>query len=82
MPTIEEAKEKFPPGTLFDNNNIKPKVSYNNIVRGNHRYAGDDIIVDNLNGCAYTIYCSTQKEWAYIVQSVGEVSPGNFYSIY
>jgi hypothetical protein len=86
--TIEEARLRFPPGTVFDNRNIVPtstglpgtaKLEFDQQRDGN-------ILVDSTTESGgrtmYTIYNAKMDMWANIIHTEGESAPVNNYSIY
>lgn len=82
MDLLEEARLRYPKGTVFDNRNIRAMVSGTKTVEGGWNYYGDDVVVDTIHGERYTLYDKGLDTWADIVQKGGESSPVNVYSIY
>jgi len=77
MPTIEEAKERFPIGTKYKNAGDDTDIVYT-VTEQIFDVISDNVIHgEDGKGCLYYY-----GKWADIVQSVGESSPGNVYSIY
>ena len=87
--TIEEARLRFPPGTLFDNTNIIPTAKNLPLISSNYYKIEDNgnILVgtvdkNNRNQGTYTIYNAKMDMWANIIHTKGESAPVNNYSIY
>lgn len=74
---LEEAKERFPIDTVFNNSKIIDARRANQIVKGNHRHDGDDIIA-HVEGGFFTIY--RDGKWADIISRPVGCEP--IYSIY
>ena len=85
---IEEAKLKFPIGTVFDNRNIIP-TAYAlpvKVIGPFEERGGGNIVVKSINSNTehgfYTIYNAKMDMWANIIHTEGESAPVNNYSIY
>lgn len=86
--TIEEAKLRFPPGTLFNNRNIVPDARNlpAEVIGFFEKRSGGNIVVKSTKSIGqdfyYTIYNAKMDMWANIIHTEGESAPVNNYSIY
>lgn len=86
--TIEEAKLRFPPGTLFNNRNIVPDARNLpvEVIGPFEERSNSNIVVKSTNSigedCYYTVYHAKMDMWANIIHTEGESAPVNNYSIY
>lgn len=86
--TIEEAKFRFPPGTVFDNRNIVPdaKKLPVKVIGPFEKESNNNITVKSTNSTGedwyYTVYHAKMDMWANIIHTEGESAPVNNYSIY
>lgn len=79
---IEEAKRRFPAGTVFNNNNLIPDVINDQAVSSNPKYKkyGEyEILVSTLNGADFTIW--KNGEWANVIFQEHEFVHGEYYSV-